>query len=76
MHRSLLALVITALFGSTALADRYVQLPELDNKSTDLEIRFVRYTGGTNGEMIVDVRNRGKASQTFIAESLYFVPNG
>ena len=70
-----LTLLATTVAGP-ALADKYVKLPKLDKKATALEIRFVRYTGGTNGEMVVDIRNRGKHTETFTAESLFFVPNG
>jgi hypothetical protein len=51
-------------------------LPLLDGTKSPLEIRVVNYTGGTNGEMVVDVRNPGKSKQSFQANGLYFVPGG
>lgn len=71
-----LAAVLLLLAAAPALADDFVPLPNLDKQPSALKIKFVRYTGGVNGEMIVDVKNTGKSSETFVAESLYFVPNG
>jgi len=78
MRLCLLATVLVVLGPTTAAADPFVPLPRLDAKSDTrgLEIRFVRYTGGTNGEMIVEVKNTAKAARTFRAEGLYFVPKG
>ncbi len=57
--------------------DSYVPVPTAGGKSSpDLKIRFVRYEGGTNGEMVVVVRNDGKSKRTFSAEGIYFVPEG
>jgi hypothetical protein len=41
-----------------------------------LEVRAVQYDGSTNGRLIVQVRNSGKAAQKFAATGLYFVPDG
>ncbi len=73
---TLLAAALTLLFAGPAFADDFVPLPKLDKKANSLKIRFVKYTGGTNGEMIVDVKNAGKRTEKFHAESLFFVPNG
>ena len=41
-----------------------------------LEIRAVEYNGSVNGRLTVQVKNTGKAKETFIATGLYFVPEG
>lgn len=71
-----LATALLLLGAGPAFAEQYVKLPELDKKVTTLKIRVVKYTGGTNGQMIVDVKNTGKQVQPFQADSLYFVPTG
>ena len=72
----LFAVALSILSAGPALADRYVEVPELDKKATSLKIRIVKYTGGTNGEMIVEVKNTGQRIETFQADSMYFVPKG
>lgn len=64
------------LAASPAMADTAVKVPALDGKRNNLTIEFVRYTGGTNGEMVVRVANRGKRVETFDATGMYFVPEG
>jgi hypothetical protein len=78
MNRTLVSLaVLCTLAGpGVALAGDYVPMPKTDGKQTPLRIRFVEYTGGVNGEMIVDVRNPSRRTETFTAEGLYFVPDG
>jgi len=67
---------LSLLAAGSALADDYVKLPELDKKATSLKIRVVEYTGGTNGQMVVDIKNAGQQAETFQADSLYFIPTG
>ena len=78
MRTSILALAIAVLIPASASADSFVPVPDLGAKAdtAGLEIRFVRYTGGTNGEMIVDVKNTAKRTKSFTAEGIYFVPKG
>ena len=78
-------LLVPALFllaGTPALATKrapegqtFSPLPALPKQAKGLELRVVRYTGGTNGEMIVAVRNASARHATFSAEGLYFVPH-
>jgi hypothetical protein len=69
---------LAALFGgATAIAaPAFAPLPTLDNKTTKLTFRVVEYKGGTNGKMIVDVKNEGTTGEEFEAKGLYFVPKG
>ena len=57
-------------------ADSFVAMPELDASSKDLKIRWVRYDGGTNGAMVVEVLNSGNKAVEFQADGLYFLPSG
>jgi hypothetical protein len=72
----LLSLVFAVLVARPAFADEFVSLPELGGKSKQLKVRLVRYDGSTNGRMVVDVKNSGKTTTAFVAEGLYFVPEG
>ncbi len=87
MRRSVLCRLVLATTSvlcllaapQAARAADYVPLPTLDGKAggaSGLKIRVVRYTGGVNGEMIVDVKNPGPRTAVFSAEGLYFVPDG
>ena len=80
MRKSLLFSALCALVAAPlAHADKAakaVNLPVLEGKKNDLTIQFVRYTGGTNGEMIVKIANRGKKIEQFDATGIYFVPEG
>lgn len=67
---------LAVLAARPAMADKFVPLPDLGGKGENLEIRVVRYDGSTNGKMVVDVRNSGKASTRFVAEGIYFIPAG
>jgi hypothetical protein len=77
---SVLSLLVTASAALAQKADqkatRFVDVPALEGKKSDVKIQFVRYTGGTNGEMIVRVANRGKRIETFDPTGIYFVPDG
>ncbi len=70
-----LALLLSLVAGPAA-ADEFVSLPKLGGKNEKLKIRVVRYDGSTNGKMVVDVKNTAKTSQQFLAEGLYFIPDG
>jgi hypothetical protein len=41
-----------------------------------LVMRTVSYNGGTNGRMVIEVKNDGKTAQRFEAGGIYFVPGG
>jgi hypothetical protein len=70
------AVFVIALSGVASARSRYVAVPALHGKRMPLEIRFVQYTGGSTGKIVVDVRNTGKHAATFDAAGLYFVPQG
>lgn len=87
MRQALVFSALSLLVASTAAADqlpappptkaaRAVKVPALDGKKNHLTMQFVRYTGGTNGEMVVTVANRGKRVESFDATGMYFVPDG
>ena len=64
------------LLTSTAWAGAYAPLPSADKQASGLQVRVVRYTGGTNGEMLVEVKNPTARPVSFSAEGLYFIPEG
>jgi len=72
----LLGLASIFLVTSTAAADGFGAVPALEGSANDLQIRWVRYNGGTNGAMLVEVKNAGTKRATFVADGLYFVPQG
>jgi hypothetical protein len=76
MRIKLLLAAVLMLSANMAAAKNFVALPALDAGGSDLKIRFVRYTGGTNGEMVVDIKNGTRKAQSFNAEGLFFVPDG
>jgi len=79
MSSTLARLVLAAALAvapSLALASDFIPLPEVGGKNKQIEIRFIRYTGGASGKMIVDVRNKGQQGTTFRAKGLFFVPQG
>lgn len=67
------ALVLGAVFlcSSMASAASFAPMPA---GAKGLQIKFVRYTGGSSGRMVVDVRNASRSSQKFQPRGLYFVP--
>ena len=72
-----LALTLTlALIPLTVSAGEFVDLPAEKGGKSSMKVKFVRYTGGTNGHIVVDIKNAGKAEARFQAQGLYFVPNG
>ena len=75
MHKLMtyaLAALLTAVLPATALAGPFVAVPG----AKKIKIRFVKYTGGSSGRMIVEVRNEAKQAQKFSPRGLYFVPGG
>jgi len=81
MKRSLRLFALTAICLmlaplSASAGGKFVPLPAENGKSNKLKIRFVRYTGGSTGKMVIEVRNTGKSSAKFSAKGLFFVPNG
>lgn len=67
-----LAAVLMAALPATSFAGPFVSVP----KAKKMKIRFIKYTGGSSGRMIVEVRNDAKRTQKFSAKGLYFVPSG
>jgi len=81
MAKTKLIYIVAILFSflglEKAYADGFVKLPTTAGKrSKHLKIKFVRYDGGTNGQMVVDVKNSSRKGQTFSADGVYFVPQG
>jgi hypothetical protein len=81
MSRIFVSICALAVLGVGSLASAappaFGPLPTLDKtKKTDLRFRVVRYDGGTNGKMVVEVRNDGSKAEEFQAKGLYFVPKG
>jgi hypothetical protein len=70
--------VFTALLIGSAFADAKppTPLPALEGARGNLAVRIIRYTGGVNGEMVVEVQNHGSKAEVFSAQGLYFVPDG
>ena len=74
-----LALILAlclALIPAVSSAGDFVDLPAEKGGKSSMKVKFVRYTGGTNGHIVVDIKNAGKAEARFQAQGLYFVPNG
>jgi len=71
---SALALVIVLVGTSGADKQTFITVPGAGQKG--LQMRTVKYNGGTNGRMVIEVRNRGKSTASFGAAGLYFVPGG
>jgi hypothetical protein len=75
------ALVLVVLSGALAppaAADgRFHRVPAAKRADrSPLQLRVVRYDGGTNGELTVEVENPGGKALMFEATGLYFVPDG
>jgi hypothetical protein len=62
--------------GAAARSGKYVPLPAQKGRKTQIKMKFVDYTGGTNGQIIVDLKNTGQKAERFDPRGLYFVPNG
>lgn len=70
------AVVLSLVLPALAAAAPYQPLPAKDGARSHVQIRIIKYTGGTNGEMVVEVYNPGTRPQVFSAQGLYFVPDG
>ena len=82
LNRILLA-VCFAAFGlvilrpaRAAAATEFDKLPGEQGKQSPLVMRIVKYDGGTNGAITVDVKNPTDKPQEFSAKGIYFVPTG
>lgn len=77
-HFLIVILLTLFTFGLPGIAQAkdYVTMPEAKGAEKNIQIRFVKYDGSTNGEMVVQVKNTGKATANFSAEGLFFVPDG
>ena len=69
-------LALGLLIASPARAGGAAPLPALDGKAPGLVLKVDRYTGGTNGKMVVTVTNPGRTAVAFDPQGLYFVPEG
>jgi len=80
--RTPFALIRLAAFVGLLVASTFVAakpptpLPALEGGRSNLAVRIIRYTGGVNGEMVVEVQNNGTRPEVFNAQGLYFVPDG
>ena len=80
MRRFLMSFVavfgVVAFLAGSAVAESktYRKVPGAKGKA--LKMRTIAYNGGTNGRMVIAVKNTGKIRQTFEATGLYFVPGG
>ncbi|MSP16911.1 MAG: hypothetical protein EXR73_09920 [Myxococcales bacterium] len=72
----ILALVLSFMFVAVAHADEdFAPLPtDGPAKASGIKLRVVGYEGGTNGELIVEIKNTGAKGEAFSAKGLYFVP--
>lgn len=72
----LLTLTLSLWLAGSARAQAPKRVPAIDGKAQPLTMRVVAYDGSTNGRMVVEVVNNGNQTETFIADGIYFVPNG
>jgi hypothetical protein len=80
MRLHFLAVIGSVLFTLPVLAKppAFAPIPadQTGGKPTGLQLRIVRYDGGTNGVIMVEVKNPGQEPVEFSAKGLYFVPQG
>lgn len=76
-------IILGVLFASLIALPQWAQaqgghsrLPAMDGKRPGLTMKVLRYTGGTNGKMVVEVRNPSFQTVAFDPQGLYFVPDG
>ncbi len=74
--RALLVAVALLLLATPAAAGNLVSVPAANGQKSGLKLRFVNYTGGASGQIVIDVQNPGQHGETFDARGLYFVPDG
>lgn len=72
----LAAFALLLLAPGLAAAGPVAPLPSPAGGKSALAVRIVGYTGGVNGEMVVEIRNTGSKAEVFGAQGLYFVPDG
>jgi hypothetical protein len=53
-----------------------VPAAEGQHGASHLEVNVVSYDGATNGAITIEVKNNGKSAETFVAQGLFFVPDG
>ena len=70
--------MLTFMTASLASANgpAFGPLPTQGKVKTSLQMRVVEYKGGTNGKMVIEVKNTGKKAEGFTAKGLYFIPEG
>lgn len=62
---------------AAAAAPLVVPVPAIEGQpASHLKARVVAYSGHTNGDITVEVTNTGATAETFLAQGLYFVPEG
>lgn len=74
-----LALILLPILASARLASAAtaVTVPPIEGQPAGkLEARFVAYSGHTNGDITIEVSNRGQSAETFLAQGLFFIPEG
>ncbi len=77
--RTVLSLLIISLLiplTATAAPPRFADLPTTSEKTSPIKLRIIKYSGSTNGGMLVEVKNTGKVNADFKATGLFFVPDG
>jgi hypothetical protein len=67
----------TALLGlaGTAMADKGTAIPGVKGETSGLRMNVVRYEGGSNGQLTVEVLNPTASAGDFSAQGLYFIPD-
>ena len=69
----------SALFAAPARADHaFAPAPPAEARGapSGVSLRIVKYDGGTNGVLLVEVKNTRAEATQFSARGLYFVPEG
>ena len=69
-------LVLAVASSAAASSPQFGPLPSDGKTKSPLEMRVLNYKGGTNGKMVIEVRNSTKKEEGFKAKGLYFVPDG
>ena len=72
-----IALFVALLVSGLAHASgpEFQRIPALGLDDGGLNLRIVRYTGGTNGGMEVEVRNPGRVAKKFNPKGIFFIPD-
>ena len=73
----LVPLTVAVLTATTAAAAPTGTVPAMAGQpGSHLAARVLAYDGHTNGGMKVEVTNGGRRSESFVAQGLFFVPEG